>query len=230
MVLTTLALCAILLAQQATAASFPAEEGHPRHRRAQQGQGTPQVSFALPTREEFRAQFPNNADFVFDLNGSPPARETAAGLELQYVIEAPTEGVQNAFVEENGGRGIVNAAMTGQVSLFPQGLVHSNTNLGCSRAVLLAAFNSEDPGVLTITNQALPNLPPDELAASLGITVRQLEAITNGVPKTPAEGAEACRQRCGISGGGGSGGGGSGGGSSSGGGDGQQGGGTGGGY
>ena len=70
---------------------------------------------------------------------------------MSYVIEGH---VRVAFVEENGGEGaVVNDLYQGDVSFFPQGLIHYQQNLGCEPATLLAALSNEDPGVVTITTR-----------------------------------------------------------------------------
>lgn len=71
-----------------------------------------------------------------------------------YIIKSETAtSVRHAFVEENGGRLIMNDIGKGQVALVPAGLVHFLQNMGCSPATFLAAFSSEDPGVVTTTIQ-----------------------------------------------------------------------------
>lgn len=127
--------------------------------------------------------------------------------EVQYVITSATEGVQTTLIQENGITGFANTVTTGQVSIFPQGLVHYARNLGCTPALLLSALNSEDPGVLNISNQALPQLAaiPDglaALAAQLGVDeaiIAPVPAFTAGTAlASPTAGIAACYQKCGI--------------------------------
>ena len=69
------------------------------------------------------------------------------------------------FTEENGGiRAIINDISQGDVTFFPQGLVHYQQNLGCSPATFVAALSSEDPGVSYITTN-LFNLPIEAIKA-----------------------------------------------------------------
>ena len=71
---------------------------------------------------------------------------------MLYTIEGAHLRV--AFVEENGGDGaVVNDLSKGDVAFFPQGLIHYQQNLDCEPATFLAALNSEDPGVVTITTR-----------------------------------------------------------------------------
>ena len=71
---------------------------------------------------------------------------------MLYTIKA--NQLRVAFVEENGGEGaVVNDLYQGDVAFFPQGLIHYQQNLGCKPVTFLAALNSEDPGVVTITTR-----------------------------------------------------------------------------
>ena len=71
-----------------------------------------------------------------------------------------------AFVEENGGEGaVVNDLYEGDVAFFPQGLIHYQQNLDCEPATFLAALNSEDPGVVTITTRFF-ELPSEAIQVS----------------------------------------------------------------
>ena len=71
---------------------------------------------------------------------------------MLYTIEG--NQLRVAFVEENGGEGaVVNDLREGDVAFFPQGLIHYQQNLDCYPATFLAALNSEDPGVVTITTR-----------------------------------------------------------------------------
>ncbi|CAN0246633.1 unnamed protein product [Laminaria digitata] len=71
-----------------------------------------------------------------------------------------------AFVEENGGEGsVVNDLYEGDVAFFPQGLIHYQQNLDCEPATFLAALNSEDAGVVTITTNFF-QLPSEAIQVS----------------------------------------------------------------
>ena len=73
-------------------------------------------------------------------------------VQMLYTIEG--NQLRVAFVEENGGEGaVVNDLSQGDVAFFPQGLIHYQQNLDCEPATFLAALNSEDPGVVTITTR-----------------------------------------------------------------------------
>lgn len=72
-------------------------------------------------------------------------------LQMAYVIKG---SLRSAFIEENGGDGaIVNDLSEGDVTFYPQGLMHYQQNLECEPATFVAAFSSEDPGSVTITTR-----------------------------------------------------------------------------
>lgn len=48
----------------------------------------------------------------------------------------------------------------GDVFVIPQGLIHFQYNVGHKNATLLASFNSQNPGVVTIPNSIFASDPP----------------------------------------------------------------------
>ncbi|CAM9607934.1 unnamed protein product [Laminaria digitata] len=103
-----------------------------------------------------------------------------------------------AFVEENGGEGaVVNDLYQGDVAFFPQGLIHYQQNLDCEPATFLAALNSEDPGVVTITTRFF-ELPSEAIQASLNLDDPTLKALLAALPMAPAMAQRQCLQRCGL--------------------------------
>ena len=59
------------------------------------------------------------------------------------------DNLQVGFVEENSNRpdkAHINNLTDGQVTIFPQGYIHFEQNLGCKPAKFISALNSEDPG------------------------------------------------------------------------------------
>jgi Cupin len=102
-----------------------------------------------------------------------------------------------SFVEENGGRLISNELSTGMAALFPRGLIHTQFNMGCKPARLIAALSNEDFGTQTVTTTALKSMPDEGLAASMGITVKELTQIRSGFQANPAQAGE-CMKRCGL--------------------------------
>jgi hypothetical protein len=103
------------------------------------------------------------------------------------------------FVEENTGRLIANDMKAGQVTMFPQGLIHYQQNLDCRPVEYISGFNSEDPGVVTVS-QRLFQLPFEAVASALGTSDFDTVNLRNGLPASPAEGRKECLKRCANSG------------------------------
>ncbi|KAJ6519008.1 RmlC-like cupin [Mycena sanguinolenta] len=81
------------------------------------------------------------------------------------------------LLTENGARFVMNELPPGSMMIFPQGAVHFEINDGCEPAMFVAAFNSEDPGVLSVA-QRFFGLPIDILAATMGgLGVQQVEGL-----------------------------------------------------
>lgn len=58
--------------------------------------------------------------------------------------------MEAGFIEENGARFVKNTLTKGQGTLFPQGSIHYQLNLGCDPVLFVAALNDEDPGTSQI--------------------------------------------------------------------------------
>ena len=114
--------------------------------------------------------------------------------ELFFVVEGQ---FQTGFVEENGGRLILNNVSKGQLTFFPEGLIHFEQNLGCSNATFYSAFNSEDPGVLTLPNR-LFEIPLQALTSSFNNTDTIINQLKSKLVSNPASGVGECRKRCGL--------------------------------
>eukprot|EP00904_Undaria_pinnatifida_P006379 jgi/Undpi1/2871/HiC_scaffold_14.g06248.m1 len=116
--------------------------------------------------------------------------------EMLYTIEG--NQLRVAFVEENGGEGaVVNDLVAGDVAFFPQGLIHYQQNLDCYPATFLAALNSEDPGVVTITTNFF-QLPSEAIQASLNFDDPTLKNLIASLPEAPALAQRGCLKRCGL--------------------------------
>ncbi|CAN0444968.1 unnamed protein product, partial [Ascophyllum nodosum] len=123
--------------------------------------------------------------------------------EIIYMLEGD---LRVGFTEENGGtRAIINDISQGDVTLFPQGLVHYQQNLGCSPATFVAALNSEDPGTSVITTN-LFNLPIEAIKARtravLPVDDTDLEAIITALPTVLTTSRQECLEECGLTPGG----------------------------
>ena len=115
--------------------------------------------------------------------------------ELLYVIGG--KDLRTAFVEENGGRVIVNDIGMGEVTFFPEGLVHYQQNLSCETVTYISALNSEDPGVITVSTQFF-RLPNEAVQGSIGQDEDKVQQLIDGLPAGPAEGHSACMVTCGL--------------------------------
>ena len=92
---------------------------------------------------------------------------------------------------------ILNNLTKGQATFFPQGLVHFEQNLGCTPAVFLSSFGSEDPGVLQIANR-LFDLPQQALTSTFNQDDTVINRLRASLPVNPAKGRGECLKRCGL--------------------------------
>jgi len=118
--------------------------------------------------------------------------------ELLYVIDS--DSLLTGLVEENARPHVYirNVLKTGYATFFPVGLIHFQQNLSCRNATFISALNSEDPGVITTTLRLFDITDDELLAASLNITVIQVQTIRNALPESIAPGLQQCRSTCGL--------------------------------
>jgi oxalate decarboxylase/phosphoglucose isomerase-like protein (cupin superfamily) len=115
--------------------------------------------------------------------------------ELLFVISGK---LQVAFSEENGGRGaFVNNLKAGQAAVFPKGLVHFEQNLSCERTKYIAALNSEDPGVVTVSKRTF-EFPDEVLQTTFILSKKEIDDLRKKLPDSPASGVQECLKRCNI--------------------------------
>mmetsp|Transcript_7215 Transcript_7215/g.16412 ORF Transcript_7215/g.16412 Transcript_7215/m.16412 type:complete len:90 (-) Transcript_7215:192-461(-) len=86
----------------------------------------------------------------------------------------------------------------GEVTFFPEGLIHYQQNLSCETATYISALNSEDPGVITVSTQFF-KLPDEAVQGSLGQDEHTVKQLIDGLPAGPAEGCISCTEKCGWS-------------------------------
>ncbi|KAJ6619942.1 RmlC-like cupin domain-containing protein [Mycena sp. CBHHK59/15] len=105
--------------------------------------------------------------------------------------------LRTGMLAENGARFVVNDLPPGSMTVFPEGAIHFEMN--DEPAMFVAAFNSEDPGVLQIA-QRFYGLPVDILSATLNdLGVQEIEGLEAKIPDNVAVGTDACLKRCGLS-------------------------------
>ncbi|CAM9871595.1 unnamed protein product, partial [Ectocarpus sp. 8 AP-2014] len=116
---------------------------------------------------------------------------------MQYVING--EHLRVAFVEENGGEGaVVNDLSQGDVTFFPQGLIHYEQNLGCEPVTFLAALNNDDPGAVTITTRFF-ELPSEAIQVrACQVPSSRVGKLIESLPDAPAAARRQCLERCGL--------------------------------
>ena len=106
------------------------------------------------------------------------------------------------FTLENGAHSISNRLGTNQMTVFPQGAVHTEFNPECEDALFVAGFASEDPGVQQ-SAQTFFGLNDDIVTAALGgqdtFDGADLDKFRSLIPANVAEGVEKCLSTCGIS-------------------------------
>jgi hypothetical protein len=107
------------------------------------------------------------------------------------------------FIAENGHKTVKNELGQYQMTVFPQGAIHTEFNPDCTDAVFVAGFASEDPGVQQ-SAQRLFDLDDGLIKSAFGSGF----AFTNGqdidkfrsvIPKNVAKGVDECLKKCGIS-------------------------------
>lgn len=118
--------------------------------------------------------------------------------EINIVVDG---SLGTEFVVENGTPLIRNRLDKLQMTVFPQGAIHTEWNPDCTPATFVAGFASEDPGVQQ-SAQRLLDLDDDLLKAEFGgdITVngQYIDAFRSQIPANVANGVDACLAKCGI--------------------------------
>jgi oxalate decarboxylase/phosphoglucose isomerase-like protein (cupin superfamily) len=136
---------------------------------------------------------------LFNINpcGINDAQVHPRASEILYAIDA--EDLQVGFVEENGGRVLVNRISSGFSTIIPRGLIHYQINLSCKKATYVSAYSSEDPGFISVMPQTLL-FPNYVLSGTLGIAESEVDKLRNGLPKSPSLSLQQseCYKRCGL--------------------------------
>ncbi|KAK3944773.1 Spherulin-1A 1 [Diplogelasinospora grovesii] len=116
--------------------------------------------------------------------------------ELQIVVQGR---LMTETAPENDRRVIINTINPWQMTVFPQGSVHTQFNPDCNDAVFVSAFPSEDPGAGHVLDEVLA-FPDDVVVASFGgsIAGADLDRVRKAIPISIAKGVEACLARCNI--------------------------------
>jgi len=119
--------------------------------------------------------------------------------ELNIVVQGR---VVSSVTPENGAQHMNHTMSQFQMTVFPQGALHTEFNPDCTPAVFVAAFPSEDPGVQQAV-QTFFGLEDDIIQAALGgdgmVDGMDLDSFKKVIPANVALGVESCLQKCGIS-------------------------------
>ncbi|CAF1492636.1 unnamed protein product [Rotaria sp. Silwood1] len=114
---------------------------------------------------------------------------------ISYVAKGT---IRTGSWSENTGEFHAITLNAGQGTTFPPGALHFEQNIGCDDAIVVAAFNSADPGTAQLT-EGIKALPLDILAASFGSpTQNQIDQLRKNFPTTPARGIDSCYKACGL--------------------------------
>lgn len=118
--------------------------------------------------------------------------------EINIVVEG---SLGTEYVLENGTPLIRNRLDKYQMTVFPQGAIHTEWNPDCTDAVFVAGFASEDPGVQQ-SAQRLFDLDNDVLMADFASDFtfdgRDIDQFRNLIPANVAYGVESCLAKCGL--------------------------------
>ena len=105
------------------------------------------------------------------------------------------------FTLENKARTITNHLSTNQMTVFPQGAMHTEFNPDCTDALFVAGFADEDPGVQQAA-QTFFGLEQDIIEAALKndftFEGKDVNKFRSMIPANVAMGVESCLQKCRI--------------------------------
>ena len=152
-------------------------------------------------RKEFPALIGNSVSMTVGFIGpcgfnTPHTHPRSA--EINIVVQG---ALGTEYVLENGAPVIRNLLNQYQMTVFPQGAIHTEWNPNCDNAVFVAGFASEDPGVQQ-SAQRLFDLDDDLLMADLGNDLtfagEDIDQFRSLIPANVALGVESCLARCGL--------------------------------
>ncbi|XP_030552391.1 putative germin-like protein 2-1 [Rhodamnia argentea] len=110
--------------------------------------------------------------------GINPPHTHPRATELLTVIEGRLEV---GFVTSNPDNRFISKVLSkGDAFVFPQGLIHFQRNIGKTKAIAIAAFGSQNPGVITIANAvfgSMPDIATDVLAKAFQVDKKLISQI-----------------------------------------------------
>ncbi|KAL8708251.1 MAG: hypothetical protein Q9220_006828 [cf. Caloplaca sp. 1 TL-2023] len=118
--------------------------------------------------------------------------------EINIVVQGT---LQTEFTLENGAKTIHNTLGKHQMTVFPQGALHTEFNPNCDDAVFVAGFANEDPGVQQAA-QTFFSLDQDVIEAAVGndftFQGTDVTKFKGLIPANVAWGVESCLKKCNI--------------------------------
>ncbi|KAF4626942.1 hypothetical protein G7Y89_g11211 [Cudoniella acicularis] len=118
--------------------------------------------------------------------------------ELNLVVQGHL--ISESF-NENGARFINHNLSQWQMTVFPQGAIHTEFNPDCTESIFVAAFPNEDPGVGQIAQEYF-GLSKEIVQGSVGgdVTIEgaDVDAFRTKIPANVAQGVDSCLIKCGI--------------------------------
>ena len=120
---------------------------------------------------------------------------TAGKVHTEMIVENSVR-VGNAT---SGRRLIETDVSANQMTVFYQGAVHSQFNMGCENATFVAGFGSEDPGAAVVDEEVL-TLAEGTFLAPFGTAVEghDVDSFKGKISASITEGVEKCLKACGF--------------------------------
>ncbi|CAF1180745.1 unnamed protein product [Rotaria sp. Silwood1] len=114
---------------------------------------------------------------------------------IAYVIKGE---FLTGFYLENGIDYVTETVKEGQAIVIPQAAVHFELNSACTPAVILGAYSTEDPGLLSAT-AFIQQFPTKIVGAALGgLSENDVKAQVKALPDLPSQNVEKCLRKCGL--------------------------------
>lgn len=118
--------------------------------------------------------------------------------EINIVVQGT---LKTEFTLENKVRTVHNTLGAHQMTVFPQGALHTEFNPNCDNVIFVAGFASEDPGVQQAA-QSLFGFDQDVVKAATGndftFEGKDVDKFRNLIPANVALGVESCLRKCRI--------------------------------
>ena len=109
--------------------------------------------------------------------GENPPHTHPRATEILFVQEGT---LYVGFVTSNPNNTLFSKILSGDVFVFPIGLIHFQVNIGTTDAVAFAALGSQNPGVITIADAVFgsnPPINPDVLARAFQLNVKVVKDL-----------------------------------------------------